>query len=222
MKQSGARLLFKQVIDRTVALGALAATAPLSLAAAVAVRATMGSPVLFTQERPGFRGKPFRIYKMRTMTDARGPGGELLSDAERLTPLGRALRASSVDELPQLLNVLRGELSLVGPRPLLTEYLPLYSTEQARRHDVMPGITGWAQIHGRNALTWPQKFALDVWYVDNWSIALDLRILAATAWKVLRREGVANDGHVTMPRFRGAADANGAGSGTSPPARSPA
>lgn len=211
MKQSGLPLILKKIIDRTVALGALVVTLPITLVAAAAVRATMGAPVIFTQERPGLLGKPFRIYKMRTMSDARGPSGELLPDAERLTALGRALRASSVDELPQLLNVLRGDLSLVGPRPLLMEYLALYSTEQARRHDVMPGISGWAQIHGRNALTWPEKFALDVWYVDQWSLVLDLRILAATAWKVVRREGVASDGHVTMPRFRGAGATNGAG-----------
>jgi len=203
MRQSGLPLLVKKTLDRAVALVGLTVTAPVVAAAAAAVRVTMGGPVFFTQERPGFRGVPFRIVKMRTMTDARGADGKLLPDAQRLTPLGRFLRASSLDELPQLWNVLRGELSLVGPRPLLMQYLPLYDREQARRHDVMPGITGWAQVHGRNALTWEEKFALDVWYVDNWSLGLDLRILAKTVSSVVRRQGIASEGHVTMPNFQG-------------------
>jgi sugar transferase EpsL len=203
MKQTGLPLLAKQLLDRGVALAAMVVTAPIVAAAAIAVRATMGGPVLFTQTRPGRAGKPFRIRKMRTMSNARDATGALLSDAERLTKLGRFLRASSIDELPQLLNVLEGQLSLVGPRPLLMEYLPLYSTEQARRHDVLPGITGWAQIHGRNGLSWEEKFALDVWYVENWSPRLDVRILADTLLTVLRRDGVASDGHATMPPFRG-------------------
>lgn len=203
MRQAGLPLLAKKAIDRGIALGALIATAPLIGAAALVVRATMGSPVFFTQERPGLRGVPFRIVKMRTMTNARGRSGRLLSDAERLTRVGRFLRKTSIDELPQLWNVLRGDLSLVGPRPLLMQYLPRYSREQARRHDVLPGITGWAQIHGRNTLSWPEKFALDVWYVDHWSLALDLRILAKTIAAVLRPTGIASEGHATMPEFLG-------------------
>jgi sugar transferase EpsL len=203
VRQAGALLFAKKLVDRTVALAALTVTAPVIGAAALAVRATMGGPVFFRQQRPGLGGRPFSIAKMRTMTDARDARGELLPDRERLTRLGRFLRASSIDELPQLLNVLRGELSLVGPRPLLMEYLPLYTPEQARRHAVMPGITGWAQIHGRNALSWEEKFALDVWYVDHWSPLLDLRILARTAAAVLRREGISSEGHATMPKFAG-------------------
>lgn len=203
MKQAGARLVVKRLLDRTVALAAMLATAPVFGVAAVGVRLTMGSPVLFSQQRPGRHGRPFRIFKMRTMTDARDADGTLLPDEDRLTPLGRFLRSTSIDELPQLWNALRGELSLVGPRPLLMQYVPLYSAEQARRHDVLPGITGWAQINGRNAMTWEQKLALDVWYVDHWSLGLDVRILAQTALAVLRREGIASEGHVTMPVFRG-------------------
>lgn len=218
MKQAGLPLLLKTVVDRGVALGALVATAPIFAAAAVAVRATMGSPVLFRQERPGLHGKPFRIFKMRTMTDARGPDGSLLSDAERLTPLGRFLRSTSIDELPQLINVLAGDLSLVGPRPLLMQYLPLYSREQARRHDVLPGITGWAQVNGRNTVTWEEKFALDVWYVDNWTPWLDVQILAKTALAVLRREGISQEGQATMTPFRGS-KTNGIHGG---PSRQPA
>ncbi|CAN5909935.1 sugar transferase [soil metagenome] len=210
MRQAGLALLAKKGLDRAVALGLLVATAPLLGAAALAVRATMGSPVFFRQERPGLGGTSFRIVKMRTMSSARDAVGRLLPDAERLTSLGRFLRSSSIDELPQLWNVLRGDLSLVGPRPLLMQYLPLYSREQARRHDVLPGITGWAQIHGRNALGWEDKFALDVWYVDHWSVLLDLKILARTLGSVLAREGIASEGHVSMPNFqgsRGGADA---------------
>jgi len=205
MKQEGAALALKRAFDRVVALGALAAATPVLVPAAVAVRLTLGKPVLFTQVRPGYQGKPFLLYKMRTMTDARDRAGKLLPDAQRLTRLGRFLRATSIDDLPNLINVLRGELSLVGPRPLLLEYLPLYDKTQRRRHDVMPGITGWAQIHGRNAIDWKTKFALDVWYVDHWSPTLDLRILVQTASTVLRRSGVASEGHATMPRFEGTA-----------------
>jgi len=203
MRQAGLPLLAKKALDRAVALGALVATAPVIGAAALAVRVTLGSPVFFRQTRPGLGGTPFRIAKMRTMSDARGPDGQLLPDDQRLTRLGRFLRATSIDELPQLWNVLRGDLSLVGPRPLLMQYLPLYSAEQARRHDVMPGITGWAQINGRNALTWEEKFDLDVWYVDHWSLGLDLRILARTLGSVVKREGISSQGHVTMPNFQG-------------------
>jgi lipopolysaccharide/colanic/teichoic acid biosynthesis glycosyltransferase len=167
------------------------------------VRTRLGSPVYFTQVRPGLRGKPFRLIKFRSMTDARTTTGELLSDAERLTPFGRFLRASSLDELPEVMNVLAGEMSLVGPRPLLMDYLPLYTPEQARRHDVQPGITGWTQVNGRNALSWEEKFALDTWYVDNRGLGLDLKILGLTVGKVLRRDGISAAGDATMPRFEG-------------------
>jgi sugar transferase EpsL len=209
MKQSGFPLIAKKAIDFTVGLGLLACSAPVVAAAAAAVRVTMGAPVFFAQQRPGLRGKPFRIVKMRTMTDARDTSGALLPDAARLTPLGRFLRATSIDELPQLVNVVRGELSLVGPRPLLMQYLPLYDREQARRHDVLPGITGWAQIHGRNAVSWDERFALDVWYVDHWSLALDMRILLRTLVSVLKREGISREGHATMPNFQGSARRRG-------------
>ena len=203
MKQAGLPLLAKKAMDRAIALAAITVTAPVVAVAAVAVRASMGGPVFFRQERPGYGGKPFHIVKMRTMTQERDAAGQLLPDARRLTKLGRFLRASSIDELPQLWNVLRGDLSLVGPRPLLMKYLPLYDARQRRRHDVLPGITGWAQIHGRNALTWEQKFDLDVWYVDHWSPLLDLRILAGTLGSVVRRQGISSEGHVTMPDFAG-------------------
>lgn len=208
MRQAGLPLLAKKALDRAIALGAIVATAPVVAAAAVAVRATMGGPVFFRQERPGLGGVPFRIVKMRTMTQERDARGQLLPDDRRLTKLGKFLRASSIDELPQLWNVLRGELSLVGPRPLLMQYLPLYDARQARRHDVLPGITGWAQINGRNALRWEDKFSLDVWYVDNWSLGLDLQILARTLGSVLNRRGIASQGHVTMPNFEGTPAAN--------------
>jgi lipopolysaccharide/colanic/teichoic acid biosynthesis glycosyltransferase len=162
-----------------------------------------GRPVLFRQKRPGYRGSPFTIYKFRTMKQTRDPSGELLPDSERLTRLGRFLRATSLDELPELINVLRGEMSLVGPRPLLMQYLERYTSEQARRHEVLPGITGWAQINGRNALTWEDKFELDVWYVDHWSFWLDVKILFLTLWKVLKREGISQEGHVSAPEFMG-------------------
>lgn len=167
------------------------------------IRAKLGSPVLFTQTRPGLHGQPFRMVKLRTMTDARGPDGQPLPDAERLTPFGRFLRSSSLDELPGLWNVLMGNMSLVGPRPLLMEYLPLYSPEQARRHEVRPGITGWAQVNGRNAIGWEEKFALDVWYVNNQSLWLDIKILLLTVKKVLVRDGISAEGEATMSRFTG-------------------
>jgi lipopolysaccharide/colanic/teichoic acid biosynthesis glycosyltransferase len=184
------------------ACGLLVLAVPL-LALAWQVRRKLGSPVLFTQVRPGLHGKPFRMVKFRTMTDARDASGALLPDAQRLTPFGRFLRSSSLDELPELWNVLRGEMSLVGPRPLLMEYLPLYSPEQARRHEVRPGITGWAQVNGRNAISWGDKFALDVWYVDHRSLWLDVRILWLTVRKVLVRDGISAAGEATMPRFEG-------------------
>jgi len=167
------------------------------------VRRKLGSPAFFRQTRPGLDGRPFNMVKFRTMTDARGANGELLPDADRLTPFGRFLRASSLDELPELWNVLKGDMSLVGPRPLLMDYLPLYSAEQSRRHEVRPGITGWAQINGRNALSWDEKFKLDVWYVDNQSLWLDIKILWLTVRKVLVRDGISAAGEATMPRFTG-------------------
>jgi lipopolysaccharide/colanic/teichoic acid biosynthesis glycosyltransferase len=163
----------------------------------------LGGPVLFRQTRPGLRGEPFQMVKFRTMTDACGPDGQLLPDAERLTAFGRLLRSSSLDELPELWNVLKGDMSLVGPRPLLMEYLPLYSTEQARRHEVRPGVTGWAQVNGRNALSWEDKFKLDVWYVENRSLWLDVKILWLTVRKVLVREGISAAGEATMSKFTG-------------------
>lgn len=167
------------------------------------VRSKIGRPVFFCQIRPGLHGQPFHMIKFRTMTDARSPDGELLPDAERLTPFGQFLRATSLDELPELWNVLKGDMSFVGPRPLLMEYLPLYSPEQARRHEVRPGITGWAQVNGRNALSWEEKFKLDLWYVDNGSLWLDIKILWLTVRKVLEREGINAAGEATMSRFTG-------------------
>lgn len=193
----------KRVFDLlAAALGLLLMAVPLALLA-WQVRRKLGSPVLFTQVRPGLHGKPFRMVKFRTMTDERNASGALLPDAQRLTPFGRFLRSSSLDELPELWNVLRGEMSLVGPRPLLMEYLPLYSPEQARRHEVRPGITGWAQVNGRNAISWADKFALDVWYVDHRSLWLDVRILWLTVRKVLVRDGISAPGDATMPKFDG-------------------
>ena len=193
----------KRALDVVGAGAALAVAAPVMAITAVAVAKDLGRPVLFRQIRPGKGGEPFTMFKFRTMRDATDAHGRQLPDAERLTPLGQFLRASSLDELPELWNVLRGEMSLVGPRPLLMQYLPLYSREQARRHDVRPGITGWAQIHGRNSLSWEEKFALDVWYVDHASLLLDLRILAGTVLAVLRKDGISHAGEATMPAFRG-------------------
>lgn len=203
-RQSGLPFLVKTSIDRLAAGVGLVLTAPLLGMAAVAVRASMGGPVFFVQERPGRHARPVRIVKFRTMREACGPDGEPLPDAERLTRVGRFLRSTSIDELPQLWNVLRGDLSLVGPRPLLTRYLARYSPQQARRHEVVPGITGWAQVNGRNDVAWEEKFALDLWYVDHWSVGLDLRILAMTVGKVLRREGVSRQGQATTTEFLGA------------------
>ena len=184
------------------ALGLLLLAVPLVLLA-WQVRRKLGNPVLFIQVRPGLNSKPFRLLKFRTMTNARDASGYLLPDAQRLTPFGRWLRSSSIDELPGLLNILRGEMSFIGPRPLLMQYLPLYSPEQARRHDVKPGFSGWAQINGRNAISWEEKFRLDVWYVDNQSFWLDLRIFFITIWKVLHREGISAAGEATMAPFIG-------------------
>ncbi len=195
--------LSKRLFDLLVTSLSLLIISPFVLLIAILVRVLHGAPILFRQQRPGYKGRPFYIYKFRSMTDTRDASGGLLPDAARLTPLGRFLRSSSLDELPELFNILRGEMSLVGPRPLLMQYLERYSPEQARRHDVLPGITGWAQINGRNALTWEDKFKLDVWYVDNWSFWLDIKILLLTLWKVFKREGISQPGHATMEEFMG-------------------
>jgi lipopolysaccharide/colanic/teichoic acid biosynthesis glycosyltransferase len=195
----------KRLMDIVGAMTAVVVLSPVLLVLVGLVRLKLGSPVLFSQVRPGLRAQPFRMIKFRTMTDARGLDGELLPDAVRLTPFGRFLRSTSLDELPELWNVLKGDMSLVGPRPLLMEYLPLYTADQARRHEVRPGITGWAQINGRNALGWDEKFALDVWYVDHHTFLLDLKILWLTVKKVLLRDGISAQGEATMPRFTGSA-----------------
>lgn len=193
----------KRLFDIVVSACALLLLALPLLVVIWMVRRNLGSPVFFTQVRPGLHGRPFKMVKFRTMTDARGPDGALLHDADRLTPFGRFLRATSLDELPELWNVLKGDMSQVGPRPLLMEYLPLYSTEQARRHEVRPGITGWAQVNGRNAIGWEEKFRLDVWYVDHQSLWLDLRILWLTVKKVLVRDGISAAGEATVKNFKG-------------------
>ncbi|QQE87170.1 sugar transferase [Azotobacter chroococcum] len=195
--------MLKRLFDLLVATTALLLLAPLLLVLAWLVRRRIGAPVLFRQLRPGLHGRPFELLKFRSMREALDERGRPLPDAERLTPFGRFLRASSLDELPELWNVLRGDMSLVGPRPLLMEYLPLYTPEQARRHAVRPGITGWAQVNGRNALSWEEKFRLDVWYVDHRSFRLDLRILLLTLKRVLAREGINAEGEATMARFTG-------------------
>ncbi len=193
----------KRALDVAFAALLLAATAPLMAAVAVYVRMALGAPVLFVQARPGLKGRPFRLLKFRTMSRAVDSAGEAAPDALRLTPAGRFLRTSSLDELPEIWNVLTGDMSFVGPRPLLMEYLPLYTPEQARRHEIRPGITGWAQVNGRNAISWEEKFRRDVWYVDNQSFTLDLCILWRTVLNVIRPRGVSQPGHVTMERFRG-------------------
>ena len=195
--------LSKRLFDLILTLPGLVLISPLLGLIAVLVRLFLGSPVLFRQMRPGKGGEPFNVYKFRTMTDERVSSENLLSDAERMTGLGRFLRSLSLDELPELFNVLRGEMSLVGPRPLLMQYLERYSVEQARRHEVLPGITGWAQVNGRNAITWEDKFRYDVWYVDNWSLWLDIKILLTTGWKVITREGISQLGHTTAEEFMG-------------------
>jgi lipopolysaccharide/colanic/teichoic acid biosynthesis glycosyltransferase len=195
--------LGKRIFNLALTLPGLILISPLLVLLAVCVRVAHGAPVLFRQPRPGYKGRPFTLYKFRTMTNARAADGSLLPDAMRLTRLGRFMRSLSLDELPELYNVLRGDMSLVGPRPLLMQYLERYSPEQMRRHDVTPGMTGWAQVNGRNALTWQQKFDLDLWYVDHWSLGLDLRILCLTFWKMLKREGISQPGHATMEEFRG-------------------
>lgn len=193
----------KRLFDFFLSLGALLVLALPLLALTWLVRSKIGSPIFFTQVRPGLRGKPFKMVKFRTMTSERDSGGQLMPDSVRLTPFGRFLRATSLDELPELWNVLKGDMSLVGPRPLLMDYLPLYSPEQARRHEVLPGVTGWAQVNGRNAISWEDKFKLDVWYVDNRSLLLDIKILWLTVKKVLVRDGISAEGEATMSAFKG-------------------
>jgi len=193
----------KRIFDLVLTIPGIILISPVIVILAMLVRVKLGSPILFRQQRPGYKGRLFTLNKFRSMTDQRAPGGSLLPDSERLTTLGRFLRSSSLDELPELLNVLKGEMSLVGPRPLLVAYLDRYSPEQARRHDALPGITGWAQVNGRNAITWEDKFKLDVWYVDNRSLWLDIKILALTLFKVFKREGINQPGSATAEEFRG-------------------
>jgi len=201
----------KRIFDFISTSLGLLLLSPILLLTALSVRIFLGIPVLFRQKRPGYQGQFFYIYKFRTMTDASDSAGNLLPDAERLTRFGRFLRALSLDELPQLLNILRGEMSVVGPRPLLLEYLPYYSTEQFRRHEAYPGLTGWAQVSGRNATDWPTRLALDVWYVDHWSFWLDIKIILITIWKVIKREGISQPGQATVEYFRGNPDGDKAG-----------
>ncbi|EWH20622.1 MULTISPECIES: sugar transferase [Bacillus] len=196
-------MLAKRFFDLALSVILLVALSPAMILTACLIRWKIGSPVLFRQTRPGLNGEPFTLYKFRTMTDERDEAGNLLSDEKRLTKTGRLIRKTSLDELPQLINVIKGDLSLVGPRPLLMEYIPLYTKRQWRRHEVKPGITGWAQINGRNKVTWEEKFELDVWYVDHRSFLLDLKILLLTVVKVLKSEGVSQDRHVTAEKFTG-------------------
>lgn len=196
-------LLVKRLFDIAVSLLILILIAPTMLVLTILVKIKLGSPIFFRHERPGLYGKSFVLIKFRTMTDARDVDGNLLPDAERLTPFGKLLRSTSLDELPELFNVLKGDMSLVGPRPLIHRYLSRYTPEQARRQNVLPGITGWAQVNGRNAISWEQRFALDVWYVDNHSILLDIHIMIITVMKVLKREGITEEGSVSMSEFMG-------------------
>lgn len=203
----------KRLFDLVISLSLLFVFFPIILVATILVRFKLGSPILFKQQRPGLYGTPFYVYKFRTMTDARDNSGQLLPDHIRLTPFGKLLRKYSIDELPQLFNVVKGDISLVGPRPLLMEYLTLYTEEQAKRHNVRPGITGWAQVNGRNAITWEEKFQLDVWYVENQSFLLDMKILVRTVIKVFKSEGISQDGHVTVEKFHGTKQSVKRGSG---------
>ena len=193
----------KRLFDLTFAIIALVILSPIMIATAILVRIYIGTPILFKQQRPGYKGRPFLIYKFRTMTNRFTPDGSLLPDSERLTRFGHLLRSLSLDEWPELFNILRGDMSFVGPRPLLMDYLPLYSPEQARRHDVVPGLTGWAQVNGRNTVDWPARFNMDIWYVDHWSFWLDIRIIFLTVWKVLSREGINQEGQSTVEYFKG-------------------
>lgn len=193
----------KRIFDLVLILLSFPLLFPVFIIVAILVKWKLGSPILYSQVRPGLNAKPFKMFKFRSMTDARDENGELLSDAERLTRFGRLLRSTSLDELPELWNVVKGDMSLVGPRPLLMEYVPLYSAEQARRHEVRPGITGWAQVNGRNSISWDERFKLDVWYVTNRSLWLDLKIIFLTLKKVVVREGISADGEATMTKFTG-------------------
>lgn len=196
----------KRLFDLILVLPGIILISPILGLIALLVWVKHGRPIFFKQIRPGYRGEPFKVIKFRTMTNKYDTHGELLPDSERLTGLGRFLRSTSLDELPELFNVISGEMSLVGPRPLLMQYLDRYTTEQARRHDVLPGMAGWAQVNGRNLLSWEDKFRMDVWYVDHWSIGLDLKILALTFWKVITREGISQPGHATAEEFMGSPD----------------
>jgi len=207
----------KRMFDIATSVAALIMLSVPMLAIAAWIRLTLGRPVVYRQRRPGLAGKPFTLLKFRTMTEACDANGRLLPDAQRLTRFGQSLRRTSLDELPELFNVLKGEMSLVGPRPLLVQYLDRYTPEQARRHEMKPGITGWTQINGRNALTWEEKFKLDVWYVDQRSFWLDLRIILLTVWKVLRQEGISQPGHATMEEFKGSMGSDGLQAGSSRP-----
>lgn len=197
------RKFFKRLIDLVVSLTGLIILSPLLIIIIILLFVINSGKVFFIQSRPGLHGNIFKIIKFKTMNDKKGPDGQLLPDAERLTPIGLFIRKTSLDEVPQLLNVIWGDMSLVGPRPLLIEYLPLYSTEQSRRHDVKPGITGWAQVNGRNAITWEQKFDYDVWYADHQTFSLDMKIIKMTVFKTVKSEGISQDGHATMHKFEG-------------------
>jgi sugar transferase EpsL len=201
----------KRIFDLIGTTLGLIILSPFIFLTGLSIAIFLGTPIFFRQQRPGYKGNPFFIYKFRTMTDASDSAGSLLPDSERLTRLGRFLRALSLDELPELFNILRGEMSLVGPRPLLMEYLERYSPEQMRRHDVYPGLTGWAQVNGRNAIAWQDKFRYDVWYVDNWSFLLDIKIFLMTLWKVIKREGITQPGQTTTEYFMGNSDGDQTG-----------
>jgi sugar transferase EpsL len=198
----------KRLFDLAITVIGLVLISPVLIIIALLVWTKIGHPIIYKQQRPGLKGKPFSIYKFRSMTDARDAEGNLLPDSDRLTTLGRFLRSYSLDEFPELVNILKGDMSWVGPRPLLMQYLDRYTAEQMRRHEVLPGITGWAQVNGRNALTWQEKFRLDVWYVDHWSFWLDMKILLMTVGKVIRREGIAQEGHATAEEFKGNEESN--------------
>ena len=195
--------IIKRIFDFTASLCGLILLSPILIVVALLIRLNLGSPIFFTQDRVGKNNKVFKMIKFRSMKDGVDKDGNLLPDEMRLTKFGRILRSTSLDELPELINVLKGDMSLIGPRPLLVDYLPLYSEDQIRRHNVLPGLTGWAQINGRNNLSWNEKFNLDVWYVDNWSLILDIKIFFLTIYKVFKREGISQDGNVTMERFNG-------------------
>lgn len=196
--------IVKRVFDFIFALSVLIILSPIFIIVAMLVRKNLGSPVFFIQERVGYNNKIFKMYKFRTMKDSKDKDGSLLPDNERLTNFGKFLRSTSLDELPEFINIIKGEMSLIGPRPLLIEYLPLYNEEQIKRHNMLPGLTGWAQVNGRNAIGWSEKFKLDVWYVENWSLSLDIKVFFLTIHKVLKREGISQEGEATMTKFNGA------------------